>query len=68
MTESYSRKHVARGEQLSKLPTERGPEELNLVDNMTQYCVSTLTYQVAQTALDQMVQSWNAHRIHSLYY
>lgn len=42
-------------------------EELNLEDNITRYCVSTLTCQVAKIGLDRMVQYWNAHRIQGLY-
>eukprot|EP00064_Thunnus_orientalis_P001385 superscaffoldBa00000094_g1388 len=36
-------------------------KELNLEDNMTQCCLSTLTCQIAQIGLDWMVQTWNAH-------
>ncbi|XP_034091495.1 uncharacterized protein LOC117559009 [Gymnodraco acuticeps] len=38
-------------------------EELDMEDNMSKYCVSSLTCQLAQLGVERAVQAWNAHRI-----
>lgn len=62
MTESYSRKDVARVNNRLKYPLKGAliylvdQEELNLEDNMTQYYVYTVTCQVAQTGILEYTQ------------
>ena len=42
-------------------------EELDMEDDITRYCVSTITCQVARIGLERFVKSWNAHRIQGLH-
>ncbi|XP_049326730.1 uncharacterized protein LOC111191866 [Astyanax mexicanus] len=38
-------------------------EEIDMEDNLTKHCMSSLTCSAAQVGVDRVVKSWNAHRI-----